>query len=119
TYYTFAPSTGTGTGGITGSATTRLRKTGATYYIKVEDIVTSQTTLSGYESILLKDDLPVGGTWTSSYSQTSGFADPNLPTFTMDTQITGTIEEKGITLTVGDETFTDVIKTKYLQNVTM
>ncbi len=125
TYYTFGSFPGISSGGITGTAVTRLRKTGANYYIKVEDIVTQQqgqipgSTTTGYETIYLKDNLPVGGTWTTSYSTTTTYTDPNFPEMTMSTQATGTIEEKGIEITVGGETFTDVIKTKYVQNVTM
>jgi hypothetical protein len=126
TYYTFNEQSGTTTtGGMTGMAVTRLRKTGADYYIKIEDIImpaangVPASTTTGSETILLRDDLPVGGTWTSSYTQTTTYNDPLFPVIAIDFVINGTIMEKGSEITVAGETYTDVIKTKYVQNTTM
>lgn len=126
TYYTFDPQSGTSAGGVTASAvTTRLRKTGADYYMRVEDFTTEPTatipgsTTTGSETILLRDNLPVGGTWTTTYTQTTTYTNPVFPVVTMDFVVTGTIMEKGIEVAVAGETYTDVIKTKYVQNTTL
>ena len=124
TYFTFNEQTGTGQV-LTGSAVTRLRKSNAAYHIRIEQInVPAQngmpgSTTSGAEYVLLKDNLPVGGTWTDSYTQTTTYTDPAFPVITMNVVNNGFIVEKGITVTVNDETYTDVIKTKLVQNVTM
>ncbi|HEU0135882.1 MAG TPA: hypothetical protein VFQ50_01185 [Flavobacterium sp.] len=125
TYYTFASQTGTGQNGTTGSAVTRLRKEGADYYMRVEEFTTEPSpgvpgsVTTGTETIILRDDLPVGGTWTSSYNQTTTYSDPLYPVITINYAITGTIMEKGVEVTVGDVVYTDVIKSKFVQNVTM
>lgn len=126
TYYTFNQQTGSGGTGTSGtSATIRLRKTNGDYYIKVEDIVTPAqaggipgSTTTGSETILLKDYLAVGGTWTSSYTQTTTYTDPSFPVISLGFVIDASIVEKNISLTVNGAVYTDVIKVKYVQNVT-
>lgn len=124
TYYTFNQQSGTGGTGTAASATLRLRKTSGDYYIKVEDIVTPAqagmpgSTTTGSETILLKDYLAVGGTWTSSYNQTTTYTDPSFPVITLNFVIEASIMEKNISLTVNGAVYTDVIKVKYVQNVT-
>lgn len=125
TYYTFNEQTAMGGGIGTTTAVTRLRKEGAAYYIKVDDFTTQAngatpgSTTTGSENIVLRDDLPVGGTWTSSYTQTTTFTDTSLPVMAIDFVIDGTIMEKNAIVTIGDETYNNVIKTKYVQTATM
>ncbi len=123
TYYNFDPQSGTGQV-LTGTATTSLRKSNATYYIKMSNMTTQPTggmpgsTTTGAEYVVLKDNLPVGGTWTDTYTQTTTYTDPAFPVVTMNIVNNGFIVEKGITVTVNGEEFTDVIKTKLVQNAT-
>src|SRR5690606_21518793 len=100
-YYTFSPQSGTSAGGVTAPAvTTRLRKSGADYYMRVEDFTTEATgnipgsTTTGSETILLRDNLPVGATWTSTYTQTTTYTNPVFPVVAMDFEVIGTIMEK-------------------------
>lgn len=123
TYYTFNPQTANGDGTGATTATTRLRKSGANYYLKLDDFVTAPSgqtpgsTTSGSENILLKDNIPVGGSWVTSYTQTTTYTS-TYPPISLDFLVTGTIMEKDITVTVQNEVYTDVIKTKYVQKVT-
>ena len=124
TYYTFNSSSATGTNsGATTTAVTRLRKSGANYYLKVDDLITEPaggmpgSTTTGSETILLKDNLPVGGSWVTSYVQTTTYNE-TFPAISIDFLVTGTIVEKDISVTVGNETYTEVIKTRYVQKVT-
>ncbi|MEO8236436.1 MAG: hypothetical protein ABI549_13545 [Flavobacterium sp.] len=118
-YFTFNPQSN---GGV--SQVTRLRKLNGDYYIKSEDIIVAAqagvpgSTSTGTERILLKDYLPVGGSWTSDYVQTTTYTDPTYPVVTTNFNIVATILEKGSTLTVGSQTFNDVIKVRVVQNIT-
>ena len=76
-------------------------------------------TMTGYETIMLKDYIPVGGTWTDKYSQTTTYTDPNFPVITLDFDIVATVMEKNSSITVAGRNYTDVIKIKYIQKVTM
>ena len=118
TYFTFAAPTSGAT------ATQRIRKSNGDYYIKLEDITIPASgglpasTTTGNETIYLKDNLPVGGTWTNSYNQTTTYT--GIPTaITMAFTITSTIEEKNVSLTVNGETYTDVIKVKRVTSSTL
>lgn len=120
TYYTFDSLFGAGEGMI-GSATGRLRKSGGNYHMRIEDIVISgmglvpDMTISGNETIILKDNIELNQTWTQDYVQTTSFADPLFPDITMNVHITGKILEKESTVTVGGTTYEHVIKTSYVQ----
>ncbi len=123
TYYTFNAMVATGNVSGETTAVTRLRKSGANYYLKLDDFSTEASgaipgsTTTGSETILLKDNIAVGGSWVTSYTQTTTYT-TTFPPISLDIQVTGTIMEKDISLTVRDETYTDVIKTKYVQKVT-
>jgi len=123
TYYTFNAMSAAGNGAGATTAVTRLRKSGSNYYLKLDDFVTEAagaipgSTTTGSETILLKDNIAVGGSWVTSYTQTTTYT-ATYPPISLDIQVTGTIMEKDISLTVRDETYTDVIKTKYVQKVT-
>lgn len=120
TYYTFSPTTANvSTTAV--SATQRLRKNSGDYFLKTEDYTFTANgisgTTTGFEVNSLKDYLPVGGSWTASYSQTTTFNNPLIPVITAITTYTGTILEKGSTVTVGSTTYINVIKLKLNQSV--
>jgi len=124
TYYTFNEIAATGIGS-TISGAQRLRKLNGDYYIKMESLSSPAQgpiqgfTMTGYETIILKDYIPVGGTWTDKYSQTTTYTDPNFPVITLDFDIVATVMEKNSSITVAGRNYTDVIKIKYIQKVTM
>lgn len=111
-YFTFsAQPSGSGA-----TATSRIRTSGSDYYIRVENITTAASgptpgsTTTGSETILLKDNLPVGGTWNASYDQTTTYTDPMYPPVTINFDVTSTIIDKDISYVVGGITYTNVIK---------
>lgn len=124
TYYTFNQQSGNGLG-FTVSGIQRLRKSNGDYYIKMENLsspaqgIIPGFTMTGYETIILKDYIPVGGTWTDKYSQTTTYSDPNFPVVALDFDIVATVMEKNSSITIAGHKYTDVIKIKYIQNVTM
>ena len=108
TYYTFEH-----TGGAA-SATLRLRKSNAgDYYLRIEEITTAGATTTGNETIILKDYEAVGSTWTNNYLQTTTYT--GLPPIDLSVSIVSTILERGATITVGPETFNNVIVVKRVQ----
>lgn len=124
TYYTFNEIAGTGLG-LTVSGIQRLRKSNGDYYIKMENLSSPALgpipgfTMTGYETIMLKDYIPVGGTWTDKYSQTTTYTDPNFPVISLDFDILATVMEKNSSITIAGHNYTDVIKIKYIQKITM
>lgn len=124
TYYTFNAQLGTGMG-TTISGVQRLRKLNGNYYIKMENLTSPAQgpipgfTMTGYETIILKDNLPVGGTWTDKYSQTTTYTDPIFPVISLDFDILATVMEKNSSITIAGHKYTDVIKIKYIQKVSM
>ena len=124
TYYTFNQIIGTGLG-FTVSGVQRLRKSNGNYYIKMENLSAPAQgpipgfTMTGYETIILKDYLAVGGTWTDKYSQTTTYSDPNFPVISVDFDILGTVMEKNSSISIAGRNYTDVIKIKYIQKITM
>lgn len=117
TYYKFAPQSN----GTANNVTTWLNKNSGVYTLKMGDATISAGGLSGtqtgYSMILFKDNIAVGQTWTGSYTQTTTYS--GIPAITQTTNYTGTIMEKGVTVTVEGETFTDVIKMNMLQETSM
>ena len=111
TYYKFAPLTGGGTG-TTASATTWLNKNNGSYTLKMGDINIGvpgmSGTQTGYEYVILKDNIAVDETWTGTYTQNTTYA--GLPPITQTTNYTGKILAKNVTETVDGETYTNVIK---------
>lgn len=123
TYYTFNQQSGTGVGASI-TATSRLRKSNGDYYIKMENVSSPAQggipgfTMTGYETIFLKDYLAVGGTWTDKYTQTTTFTDPIYPVISLDFDIVATVMEKNSSITIAGRNYTDVIKIKYIQKTT-
>ena len=124
TYYTFDNVFGSSSSGTTAAAVSRLRKSGGTYYVKVEDItidlgggMTGQQT--GFEAIILKDNLSVGQTWNGSYSQTTTYNIAGVPPISTTTNYTGTITETGSSVTVNGTTFNNVIRYRLHQSTSL
>lgn len=104
-YYTFTTPVQPNT------ATTRIRKASGNYYIKTEQVthVTPMPgTTTGNEVIILKDNVPVGGTWTDSFVQTTTYT--GMSPITLNISIVCTIEAKDVTVTVNGTTYNNVIK---------
>ncbi|MVO07895.1 hypothetical protein GOQ30_01790 [Flavobacterium sp. TP390] len=112
-YYKFAPQSGNGSmsSGIVNSS---VNKTSGVYKLKTDDVVIDAGgitgTQTGYEYIVLKDNIPVNGTWNGSYTQTTTYT--GIPPITFTTNYVGTILAKGVSETVNNEVFADVIKVK-------
>lgn len=107
----------TASGGITAIAPVSIKKDNGDYYIKYGTIQIAGAytgTMTGFEAILLKDYLAVGGTWSSNYSQTTNLN--GLPSTTSNTTVNGTIMETGVSLLVSGVTYTNVIHVKYLMS---
>ncbi len=108
TYYTFEPNA------TTSNATIRIRKSNTgDYFYKIEDITTGGGVTTGSETIILKDYLPVGGSWTNNYVQTTTY--PGFPPINLDVAVVSTIMETNATVTVPDNTFNNVIVVKRIQ----
>ena len=67
--------------------------------------------------LILKDYLNVNQTWSGSFSQTATFT--GLPSTTQATSYSGVILEKDATVTVNGTNYTNVIKMKITQSVTV
>jgi hypothetical protein len=109
TYYKFNP---TSTSGIT--LNTYVRKSNGSYFMKTGDSSLNfgglTGTQTGFEFIILKDNISVGSTWNGTYNQTTTYA--GIPAISQTTNYTGTILAKDVTETVFGETFNNVIKLK-------
>lgn len=118
TYYKFAPqSSGTSVTDVS----TWLNKTGGVYKLKTGDVNLNigglTGTQTGYEMILLKDNIAVGQTWTGSYTQTTTYT--GIPAIVQTVNYTGIILETGVSATVDGETYPDVIKMNLMQEASI
>ena len=95
-----------------------MAKKGATYFHKMEKSNISYdngvtVSIDEYEMIFFKDDLEVGETWTEkinlNYRVYNGGNPQTVPATITST---GTILERDATVTIGETTYTDVIKLK-------
>lgn len=97
-----------------------LKYVGGSYFIKYGTINISANgftgTQTGFEVIILKDNVPVGTVWNSDYSQTTTYATLTT-TIPSSTVFKGTILGKDISLVVGTTTYNDVIHVKINQTV--
>ncbi|MFY7988249.1 MAG: hypothetical protein ACOVNP_05145 [Flavobacterium sp.] len=120
TYYKFAPQSGSGTS-TSGTVTNWLNKSNGVYKLKTDDINVNaggfSGTQTGYEFIILKDNIAVGQSWTGTYTSTTTYT--GIPSITLTTNYTGTILAKNVAATVDGETYNDVIKVSFVQNTTM
>ncbi len=116
TYYRFEPQSGSGNT-VFGTATSWLNKNNGIYKLKMDDITISAGSLSGvqtgYEFIVLKDNIAVNSTWTGSYTQTTTYT--GIPAISQTTNYTGTILAKDVTEVVDGESYPNVIKVEIEQ----
>lgn len=120
TYYKFALLSGTGTGASV-SATTWLNKNNGVYTLKTGDLNVGvpgmSGTMTGFEYVILKDNIAVNETWTGTYSQITTYS--GIPPMTQTTNYTGKILEKDATVIVDGETYTNVIKVHMNQQTSL
>ena len=106
-YFKFAPQSNSGY-----TITTYLRKSGGVYYIKTSDATFSSQgitgTQTGFEYIILKDNLQVDETWEGSYDQTTTYS--GISTVVQSTTYSGTILAKDVTEIINNVTYPNVIK---------
>lgn len=114
-YYKFAPQSANGA-----TNNNYLRKSGGSYFLKTSDTslnISGLTgTQTGFEFIVLKDNIAVNATWAGSYTQTTTYT--GIPAITQDTDYTGTILAKDVTETVNGVTYNNVIKLNIHQETT-
>ncbi len=85
-----------------------LKKENGVYTIKVPD----RQGLNGYEYILLKDNVPVGATWSGSY-QRIWIPIPEFGVAAVYNNVyKGTILEKNASITFNGKTYNNIIKVK-------
>ena len=120
TYYKFAPIAATGME-TTASATTWLNKNNGVYTLKTGDLDIGvpgmSGTMTGFEYVILKDNIAVNETWSGTYSQSTTYA--GLPAISQTTNYTGKILEKDATVTIDGETYTNVIKMNMNQQTSL
>lgn len=121
TYYKFDQFVGVGEG-ITSRTSYSMRKDKRNYYIKMNKVSFEQGSITGeitaYEFLLLKDYLDVNKSWTGHYSYRTTYNLPNVPPLNTAVDYTGTILEKGTSLTVKGVKYNDVIKFRISQKTT-
>ncbi|PBJ15615.1 hypothetical protein BSF42_00170 [Flavobacterium sp. ACN6] len=114
TYYKFDKLFITSSSPVSGTASAYLKKVNGDYYVKLDEfkIIANgfSGTMSGYEFIFFKDYLEANKTWTGTYLQETTYT--GIGTIKMTTKYTGTIVEKGATVTVKGNIYTDVIRFK-------
>lgn len=116
-YYKFDNVFGmSGNGSVAGNATMWLRKESGNYNIRVKAATTAGADLSAIEYTLLKDNIAAGQTWTQNLIQNITFTIPGIPAIQQAINIQGKIIEKGISIQVGSQTYTDVIHSEITQS---
>lgn len=119
TYYKFDAIFGAGfsTTGVVSESW--LNKSGGNYIIKIGDINVDlggiTGTVTGYEMLVLKDNVAVGESWSFTVNQTITYT--GIPSVTQVIDFEGTILEKDVTETVNGETYNNVIKSTLTQSV--
>lgn len=113
-YYKFAPQSGSGASS-SGVVTTSMTKASGVYKLKTDDFTIDAGggltgTQTGFEYIVLKDNIPVNGTWNGSYTQTTTYT--GIPPITLTVNYVATILAKGVSETINNEAFTNIIKVK-------
>lgn len=117
-YYKFDEFVGEGEG-IMSTSSYSLRKEKGDYYIKMDKFHFEQGNIKGettaYESLFLKDYLEPNKSWTGRYTYKTTYNSLQIPTVDTSVDYTGTILEKGISLTVKGVKYKDVIKFRIVQ----
>lgn len=122
TYYTFDQLFGTSSSGVAAGITARIRKNSGDYFLKIEDFTFDTGlgitgTLTGYEMPILKDYLTVGQTWSGNFTQTATFT--GIPATSQTTNYVGTLLARDVTEIIEGTTYTNVIKVRVLQTVSV
>lgn len=112
---------------VSGTSVIHIRKDGQTYYQRASVIMPDengvQITVTPFELPVLKADVVVGDTWTASIVQETSYYAPDFPIQIPPSynhiELTGTMLEKGISVTVNGITYTDVIKIKAVQEISI
>lgn len=121
TYYKFSPQSGSGGSSTATGVTTWLNKNNGVYNLKTDDMTINAGgmtgTQTGFEYIILKDNLPVNATWTGTYSQTTSLT--GLPGMVQTINYVGKILEKDVTATVNGQNFTNVIKVNIRREISI
>lgn len=86
-----------------------LRKNSGNYYVKVPDIPNGRP---GYEYIVLKDNIPVNGTWSGSYEISYTLFTISL---TQKINYTATILAKNTQETINGVIVKDIIKVRFVK----
>lgn len=100
-----------------------VAKKGGTYYQKVGNLNYSidgfTISMDSYELPMFKDYLDVNETWTSSTSTNVKYDIDGQGSYSykMTIKVTGTILERGATITVKDQNYSDVIVMSLIQEV--
>lgn len=115
-YDTFIGLTEEGQGFV---GTVWTKKENGNYYVRQEASIPAvpgmpSITISPMEIIILKDFLPVDGTWTQNFTQTTTIE--GFPPIQTAVGITGKILEKDVTVTVNNVSYENVIKAEVIQN---
>ncbi len=125
TYYNFDNIFGQGAT-VNGTAAMRMRKNSGDYYVKIEGISLDlgggmSATQTAFEFLILKDYLNTNQTWNGTYTQSTSYTGGgiSIPAATTNSNYTGTILGTGLTEVVDNETFTNVIKLKISQVITI
>jgi len=109
TYFTFQS--------IDGEPRRKIRKSAVgDYFDLYEDYTGLDYTISGNETIILKDYLPTNSSWTNTYIETT--TEMGLPPENSNVEIVSTITERDASLTVPGGTFNNVIVVKRVKTVT-
>lgn len=121
TYHTFDSFLGQSSSGTTAAATTRVRKNSGDYFYKLDDFnITLGGGLTGvqtgFEFPIFKDYLEVGQSWSGSYTQTTTYNNPIIPSVSQTVNYIGTILARDISITVNGDTYDNVIKMRLVQN---
>lgn len=107
TYFKFNPITLSGV-----TLTKYIRHDNGVYYLKTSDATINLSgltgTQTGFESILLKDNVPVDTIWSGTYTTTTTYT--GYPAILSTTNYTAKIIAKDVTAVVGTTTYNDVIK---------
>jgi len=119
TYYKYDNFVGTSTGGQDFIGTVWTKKVNGTYYVRQEATTPTEPgmpsiTISPMEIIILKDFLPVDGTWTQNFTQTTTIE--GFPPIQTAVGISGKILEKDVIVTVNDVSYENVIKAEVILN---
>ncbi len=120
TYYKFSTLFGGPTGGFN-SADVWINNNNGVYTMKMGEIDLSgggmSGSQSGYEMIMLKDNLAVNQTWTGQYSQTTTYT--GMPGIVQTTNYTGKILARDASESINGVAYSNIIKAQIRQETSI